>query len=39
MSASLNFDGNVAWVNDKFARCEVRMEKMSAHDFSSEVGM
>ena len=39
MSASLNFDGNVAWVKDKFARCEMRMEKMSAHDFSSEVGM
>ena len=29
MSASLNFDGYVAWVKDKFARCEMRMEKMS----------
>ena len=26
MSASLNFDGNAAWVKDKFARCEMRME-------------
>ena len=39
MSASLNFDGKVAWVKDRFARCKMRMEKMSAHDFSSEVGM
>ena len=39
MSASSNFDGNAAWVKDRFARCEMRMEKMSAHDFSSEVGM
>ena len=39
MSASLNFDRNMAWVKDRFARCEIRMEKMSAHDLSSEVGM
>ena len=39
MSASLNFNENVAWVKDRFARCEMRMEIMSAHDFSSEVGM
>ena len=39
MSASLNFDRNAAWVKDRFARCEMRMEKMSTHDFSSEVGM
>ena len=24
MSASLNFDGKVAWVNERFARCEMR---------------
>ena len=39
MSASLNFDGNATWVKDKFARCEMRMERMSAHNFSSEVGI
>ena len=39
MSASLNFDGKEAWVKDKCARCEMRMEKASAHDFNSEVGM
>ena len=27
MSASLNFDGKVAWVNERFARCEMMMEK------------
>ena len=39
MSASLNFDGKVAWVKDRFARWEMRMEKVSRHDFSSEVEM
>ena len=39
MSASLNFDEKVAWVNERFARCEMRMEKVSAQDFTSEVGM
>ena len=39
MSASLNYDGKVAWVNERFAKCEMRMEKVSAHDFISEVGM
>ena len=36
ISASLNFEGNVAWVKDRFARCEMRMEKVTAHDFRSE---
>ena len=31
MSASLNFDGNVTWVKDKFDGCEMRMEEMSAY--------
>ena len=39
ISASLNFEGKVAWVKDRFARCEMRMEKVSAHDFRSDVGM
>ena len=39
MSASLNFDGKVAWVNERFARCEMRMEKVSTQDFTSEVEM
>ena len=39
MSANLNFDGKVAWVNKRFARCEMRTEKVSAQDFTSEVGM
>ena len=39
MSASLNLVGKVAWVKDRFARCEMRMEKVSAHDFMSDVGM
>ena len=39
MNASLNFEGKVAWVKDRFARSEMRMEKVSAHDFRSDVGM
>ena len=39
MSASLNFIGRVTWVKDRFAWCEMRMEKVSAHDFRSDVGM
>ena len=39
ISASLNFEGKVTWVKDRFARCEMRMEKVSAHDFRSDVGM
>ena len=27
MSASLNFDGKVAWVNERFARCDMMMGK------------
>ena len=37
--ASLNLDGKVAWVKDGFAKCEKSMEKGSAHDFRSDVGM
>ena len=32
MSASLNFDGEMAWVEDRFARCEMRIEH--AHESS-----
>ena len=39
MSASSNFDGKVAWVTERFVRCEMRMEKVSAQDFTSEVVM
>ena len=39
ISASLNLDGKVAWVKDWFAKWEMRMEKVSAHDFRSDVGM
>mgnify|MGYP006364213415 CR=1 FL=1 len=35
MSASLNFDGKVAWVNERFARCDMMMEKVSAQDFTN----
>ena len=38
MSASLNLEGKVPWVNDRFARCEMTMENVSAHDFKSDVG-
>ena len=33
IAASLKFEGKVAWVKDRFARCEMRMEKVSAHLF------
>ena len=39
ISASLNFEGKVAWVKDRFAKCEMRMENVSAHDFRSDVEM
>ena len=39
ISVSLNLDGKVAWVKDRFAKCKMRMEKVSAHDFRSGVGM
>ena len=42
MSASLNLDGKLVWVKDRFAKCDIidmRMEKVSAHDFRSDVGM
>ena len=39
ISASLNLDGKMACVKDRFAKCEMRKEKVSAHDFRSDVGM
>ena len=39
MSFSLNFGGKVARVEGTFARCEARMEKVSADDFNDEAGM
>ena len=39
ISTNLNFEGKVAWVKDRFAKCEMRMEKVLAQDFSSGVGM
>ena len=39
MSASLKLVGKVALENDKFARCVMRREKVSAHDFRREVGI
>ena len=33
MSASLKLVGKNAWENDKFARLEMRKERVSAHDF------
>ena len=34
----LEFGRKVPWVNDRFARCEMTMENVSAHDFKSDVG-
>ena len=39
ISASLNLEGKVAWVKDRFAKCEMRIEKLLPHDFRSDVGM
>ena len=39
ISASLNLVGKVAWENDRFARWEMRREKVDAHDFKREVGI
>ena len=39
MSASLKLAGKVAWENDRFARWDMRREKVSAHDFKREVGI
>ena len=39
ISASLNSEGIVAWMKDRFARCEMRIEKVSAHNFRSHVEM
>ena len=37
MSASLKLAEKVAW--DRFARWDMRREKVSAHDFKREVGI
>ena len=37
-SPSLNLEGKVVWMKDRFAKCEMRMEKWP-HDFRSDVGM
>ena len=37
-SACLNLEGKVPCLKDRFARCEMMMEKVSAHDFKSDVG-
>ena len=39
MSASLKLVGKVVWENDRFARWEMRREKVSAHDFKREDGI
>ena len=39
MSASLKLVGKVAWENDRFARWEIKRQKVSAHDFRREVGI
>ena len=39
INASLNFEGKVACVKDRFAKCEMKMEKVLAHDFRSDIGM
>ena len=39
MSANLKLVGKVAREKDRFARWELRREKLSAHDFKREVGM
>ena len=39
ISVSLNLDGKAACVKERFAKCEVRMEKVSVHDFRSDVGI
>ena len=35
----MNFDEKVAWMEETFARCGMRMEKVLAHDAISEGGM
>ena len=32
MSANLNLDGKVACVKERFAKCKMRMKKVSVHD-------
>ena len=39
MSTSSNFEGKSGPGEDGFARCEMRIEKVSTHDFRSDDGM
>ena len=39
LERSLNLDRKVACVKERFAKCKMRMEKVSVHDFSSEIEM
>ena len=39
INESLNLDGKVACVKERFSKCEMRMEKVSVHDFRSDIGM
>ena len=39
ISASLNWEGKVARVEDRFSKCEMRMEKALAYNYRSDVGM
>ena len=39
ISASLKLVGKVVWKNDRFARWEMRREKVLAYDFRKEVGI
>ena len=36
---SLNLDRKVACMKERFAKCEMRMEKVSGHDFRSNIGV
>ena len=36
---SLNLDGKIACVKERFAKCVMRMEKVSVYDFGSDIGM
>ena len=36
---SLNLNGKIACVKERFAKCVIRMEKVSVYDFGSDIGM
>ena len=37
ISASLNFNGKIAWVENKLAKRAMRIEKVSEHDFRKDI--